>query len=75
MLKKFVEESFYMLKRRYMKMTYTEKEKQLVVSLVQEFSKVENKEQRSKLVPWYSLATGIKDDEKTKKIMEDIGAI
>jgi hypothetical protein len=40
-------------------MTYTEKEKKLVTDLVQEFSRVHNKEKRLKLVDWYSLATGI----------------
>lgn len=54
---------------------YSEKEKTLVTKMVKEFSLVHNHKKRLELVSWYSFATGIKDDAKTKAIMKDLGAI
>lgn len=55
--------------------SYTEEEKVVVTKLVMELARIDNKKRRRDLVWWYSMASGINNNEKTKKIMEDIGAI
>jgi hypothetical protein len=54
---------------------YTEEEKVVVTKLVMELARIDNKKRRKDLVWWYSMASGINNNEKTKKIMEHIGAI
>lgn len=56
-------------------MSYTQKEKELIENMVSGFRKVHSKEKRRELISWYSFASSVKDDEKTKQIMQDIGAI
>ncbi|NRG32552.1 hypothetical protein HRF63_11790 [Bacillus circulans] len=55
--------------------SYTEEEKVVVTKLVMELARIDNKKKRKDLVWWYSMASGINNNEKTKKIMEDIGVI
>ncbi|WP_217275648.1 hypothetical protein, partial [Niallia circulans] len=59
----------------YLMNSYTEEEKVVVTKLVMELARIDNKKKRKDLVWWYSMASGINNNEKTKKIMEDIGVI
>lgn len=43
-----------------------------IKGMIDEFRLVETKEQALANYQWYSLASGIKDDEKVLKIMQDI---
>ena len=43
-----------------------------IKGMIDEFRLVETKEQALENYKWYSLASGIKDDEKVLKIMQDI---
>ena len=43
-----------------------------IKGMIDEFRLVETKEQALANSQWYSLASGIKDDEKVLKIMQDI---
>ena len=45
---------------------------EILKGLIHEFKYVETKEQALENYKWYSLASGIKDDEKVLKIMQDI---
>ena len=45
---------------------------EILKGLIHEFKYVETKEQALANYQWYSLASGIKDDEKVLKIMQDI---
>ena len=45
---------------------------EILRGLIHEFKYVETKEQALENYKWYSLASGIKDDEKVLKIMQDI---
>ncbi|MCY7773471.1 hypothetical protein MOF05_07620 [Bacillus haynesii] len=56
-------------------MKYTEKQKEVIESMVTGFRRVHNKEKRLELLWWYDFASGIKNIEVTKQIMKDLNAI
>lgn len=45
---------------------------EILKGLINEFKYVETKEQALENYKWYSLASGIKDDEEVLKIMQEI---
>jgi hypothetical protein len=56
-------------------MNYTNDQFDIIRKMVKEFSKVENNERRKEKIWWYSLASGIKNDQIVKQIMIDLKAI
>ncbi|KMM60788.1 hypothetical protein ACH95_08445, partial [Bacillus glycinifermentans] len=62
-------------KERNFQMKYTEKQKEVIESMVTGFRRVHNKEKRLELLWWYDFASGIKNIEVTKQIMKDLNAV
>jgi hypothetical protein len=56
-------------------MTYTNKQFEIIEKMVKEFKRVHSNEKRKGLISWYSLASGIKNDDVVRQIMIDLDVI
>lgn len=56
-------------------MKYTNKQFNIIKKMVNEFKRIDDNEKRRAKIGWYSLASGIKNDDVVKQIMIDLNAI
>lgn len=56
-------------------MNYTQSQFNIIKQMVHEFSCLENHKMRKEKISWYSLASGIKNDDIVSQIMIDLMAI
>lgn len=58
-----------------MEMNYTKEQLETIKNMVKEFDIVEGREARRKKIGWYSLASGIKDEDIVRQILIDLKEI
>ena len=56
-------------------MNYTKEQLETIKNMVKEFNIIEGKEARRKKIGWYSLASGIKDEDIVRQILIDLKEI